>query len=430
MIDSSFIFNYLPSFYSKILVNDSGIPLFKPLFDIYATAAADAYYQAQQISTVPYLEKAPFFIKETYTTIDTLYSNSLGSGYKIDNSIVYLEGIYLDGEFTTLLPYTAKIYHNNFTNTRYILFYQDDTLVDLPIAQKCLFIKSCYKDLKTLQNTFGYLLNYNKHIPDLTNTDDDIEINYTNILADYKIYKNKLLAILYGRMNGPTMSALNIMIGMFLQLPYSTVDGIIRRITENISIGIEDSVTKKIIDHPVSITGGFNIGDEILKYELLQKNTNFLLYDQFSNPARFTQALVGNNSHRLIELLTLNYNDNEQDASLFFDSGLYWDAPGLYWDMGNHSGLYYYYAPGDIIAPNELTGGGTNISRFDTQWYDSRFNGSLNDLPYTPQIYEMLRNVSILEINSSVYSPTDIAEIVDILKKIIPKYCKLLVYSY
>ena len=410
------LYNYIPSFYKDFLVDGNGNCLLDPLFDVFANAMGDAYYQALQIAMVPYLEQASPYFKETYKSIDTSFSNRYKNGYVLDSSIIFIDTLYLDALFTIAFTGTYEIYHDIANNVRYIVFYNLASQV-IEIEQDCVFSKYCYNDLKTLQNTYGFLLKYNKSIPDYNLSATDLLINFTQITEDYVEYKNQLLAILYGRMTGPTIQTLNRLIGIFIGLPYSTVNGTIRTIDPNAkTIGIQDSKTGKIISFTLDSTASYHVGQIIEKYEILQSTQTYRLYDMFSDPARFTQFLIGNDSARLLALLTLDYSKQEQDASLYWDSVFGWDDTGLYWDMGNNTDASYS-VPGSIVAPANISSfSSSNITQFDT-WYDTRFD------PATPTsiLYEMFRNVTILEANFTI---TD--DLKNVLNSLIPVYTKLI----
>jgi len=426
-MSNNIIYNYLPSFYKDFLVDNSGSPILDPLFDNYSNCMGDLYYQALQISKVPYLETAPSYFKETYKTIDTSYSNRYKTGYKIDNSIIYFDTIYLDGLFTIAYSGTYEIYHDINNNIRYIVFLNGSPIW---MDQNCVFTQYCYNDLKTLQNTYGFLLQYSKNIPDYNLSSGDLLINFTAIDTTYTQYKNELLGILYGQMHGPTAESLNRMMGIYCGLPYSKVNGIVRSITANTSISVQDNSTGKLNIYTLSDTSTYSIGQIISKYQILQMvNVPYRIFDMFSNPARFTQILIQNNSLNVLNLLTLNHGDNEKDASLNYDSVIKWDDSTLYWDMGNNTGASYV-TPGDIVAPYGMYSiNNVNDTQFNT-WYDSRFNTGNP----TPVLYEMFKNLIIMEVNmdgDKIYGTNAyLNDLKLILNKLIPSYTKILYILY
>jgi len=413
---TNIIYNYLPSFYQNVLVDSDGSPILDPLFNNYANCMGDAYYQALQISKVPYLESAPLFFKETYKSIDTKSSNKYNNGYKIDNAIIYFNKIYLDGLFTTAYNGSWKIYHDIENDIRYIVFFN---LSNNPVFlnQDYMFVDYCYNDLKSLQNTYGFLLQHIKNIPDYNNQSSPLLINFSDINLKYIQYKNELLGILYLRMFGPTIKALNTMAGLFIGLPYSTVDGIIRS-KDSTNLYVQDNITGKIIQFTIDATSNYSIGQKISKYDILQNSLPYRIYDLFGNPARFTQILISGYMSKVLKYLTLSYSDNEKDASLNYDSLINWDDSNIFWDMGNNTGTDLSI-PFDIVAPDVLAYYDNNLTQFNT-WYDSRFGSNPTDV-----IYEMFRNIFILEQHdSSIISDT----LMGFINSIIPIYTKCILY--
>lgn len=401
MTDSSFILNFLPDFYKNNIVSEDGRSLLTPIFDNFVNAMGDQLYQAQQISILPYLFKTKFYIEETFKTIDTSNSNRYKTGYKIDNSIIKFDGLYYDGKFTLLCNISYTIYHDIAKDIRYIVFASQ-------INQDTIFVKSCRKDLKTMQKIFGVLLQHVVEIPDMSLATSDYVISYLDIESLYKKYYNELIAIQYGLVNGPSLTVLNNMVGIYSNLPYSPFDGIIINIDGN-SVTIKDNNSTDIVTLTCThINPTFYLGQRITRFTILEKPCyRFLtLYD---NPARFASYLLGYWGLLTNNLLYLNKADKEKDASLYFDSQISWDDLGVCWDMGHNYGDST--SPTDINQPY-IPSWNNNDSRFifnpyfvDTGFVDPGFvDGD------TQQIYEMFRNIIIFE-----YTDSNISSNYDVL---------------
>jgi len=411
-----FMYDYLPSFYKKQFKDANGNSLLEPLMNVWEMLYGDAVYQAMQIRQLVNFEKCPLLIHETNITIDVTLANKYRNGYKIDSEIVWLDSIYLDAAFTSAIQ-VATVYYDSATETKYVIF-QD---AFQGFMQDCVFVKACYKDKQILNRVYGELLSYSVDIlSDSVNGfvyNELIEVSLTDYLVSYNKYRTKLLALMYGLVMGPTTKVIDTAIEMWLGSVFSTVDGTIRDL-ETTSITIElDSDHSLLTIQTSTVNSTFNIGDHISKYQILEMPKH-LMYDIYSNPARFTQRLLAspdgtstNAAGGLISLLYIDTPNKEAYAYLKFDSGLDWDNPNLFWDMGNNS-LIPVIAPGNIIS---LPEDGSLVTNF-TGWTDLRFNNQ--------KIYEMFRNVSVIElVNTFTYA--DIQYLVERLK---PTYVKIFQY--
>ena len=138
-------------------------------------------------------------------------------------------------------------------------------------------------------------------------------------------------------------------------------------------------------------TVNYYIGKRVYKYDILQIQ-HYKVYDIFSDPARFTQLLLQNSGAILLSLLAIDIANKEKYASLFFDKNILFDAPDLYWDMGDNTGISH--TPTDATVYPEVW---TNslITNFSA-YVDSRWDSQ--------KLYEMFRNVFIIELDSSLQS--------------------------
>ena len=401
MTDSSFILKFLPDFYRNNMVDEDGSSLLTPLFDNYVNAMGDKLYQAQQISMMPYLFKANFYIEETFKTIDTSNSNRYKTGYKIDSSIIQFDGLYYDAKFTSICNIGYTIYQDISKDIRYIVF-------NSQINQDTIFVKSCRKDLKVMQKIFGVLLQHVVEIPDISLATSDYVISFLDIETSYKKYQNELIAIQYGLMNGPSLTVLNNMIGIYSNLPYSPFDGIIVNIDGNAVTIKDNNSTNTTTLTCTHINPELTLGQEIDRFTILEKPC-YRLLTLYTNPARFASFLLGYLGALTNNVLYLNKADNEKDASLYFDSLISWDDIGIYWDMGHSEGNLA--PPTDINQP-DIPSWEYNDTNFiindyfvDAGFVDAGFvDGD------TQQIYEMLRNLIIFE-----YTDTNISDYYNVL---------------
>jgi len=408
------MYDYLPSFYKNQFKDANGNSLLEPLMNTWEMLYGDAVYQAMQIRQLVNFEKCPLLIHETNITIDVTVANRYSNGYKIDSEIVWLDSIYLDAAFTSEVQ-IATVHYDSATQIKYVIFqgsFQE-------YMQDCVFVKACYKDKHILNRVYGSLLSYDVDIlydsVDGFSFGNIIEISIDAYLISYNRYRTRLLALMYGLVMGPTAKVIDIAIEMWLGSVFSTVDGTIRSLTSNSTILELDSDHSLLtITVPTTINAALQIGDKVSKYQILE-TPKHLMYDIYSNPARFTQMILASPDSTaaggLISLLYIDTANREEYAYLKFDSGLDWDNPNLFWDMGNNS-LMPPTDPGNIIdIPTD-----SNLITNFTGWTDLRFNDQ--------KIYEMFRNVSVIEL-SDTFTYTDIKYLVERLK---PTYVKIFQY--
>jgi len=390
-----FLFDYLPSVYKDNLSDQ-----LTPLFTQYTNCIGSMIYETQQLSQAPYLETCPLFIKEYYKTIDVSVANNIGgNNYQIDSTIIGFSDLYYDGNLTSLALSSSNftINHNTSTNIRYITL---PSALDPKVIT--LFTKTCYHQKNLLYNIFGKLLNYQPTFSFLPYG--------TNYLIREQNYKNQLLGLLYTSVKGQTVESISTGLSLFLGLQYATANSIVRNLTTT-SITLENSSDGTLTTVNGNIDSILTIGTIISKYTILEIK-NFILYDQFVDPARFTQFLLANGSQYLLSLLNIDVTDQEKYAHLDFDSNLYYDDANLYWDMGDNTGVSHTL-PGDATIYSLPSAGLiTNFSSYD----DSRFQSN--------KIYEMFRNLFILEFttNQSTQTITNVANFLNRFKPLTSKY--------
>lgn len=378
---NNFLLDYLPSFYSDYLVDENGDNLLEPLFDNQIALMGDAIFQAQQIARMPYLEKAPSLFIETYVSIDISESNIYLDGYKIDSNIIGYSDIYLDSKYSIMALQVGDydIKHDVMTGQRYIVPNGWSTAARPDVI--VLFAKYCYRDYKTLQNTFGFLTDYKINIPDFnTSVSSQYDIVYNDINAAYVNYKNQLLGLCYTIFHGSTFNSLNKGLSIFLGLKYAEFDAIVLENSSNTLILQDLSTSDKTTITSTNLRSDLTVGTKVFKYDILEAQT-FEIFDIFSEPAKFTQLVLCNEAELLLSLLNINTSDNEKYASIKYDSVIHYDDVNLYMDMGNNTGsdntfpvdATDYASPFDSLV--------TNFS----DWNDSRF---LNE-----KIYEMFRGL-------------------------------------
>jgi hypothetical protein len=357
-------------------------------------------YETQQLSQAPYLETCPLFIKEYYKTVDVSVGNNIGgNNYAIESSIIGFSDLYYDGNLTSLACSASNftINNNSVTGVRYITF---PAAFDPRVIT--LFTKTCYHQKNLLYNIFGKLLNYQPVFSFLQYG--------TEFLTQQQNYKNQLLGLLYTSVKGQTLESINIGLSIFLNLQYSTINGTVRNLTTT-SITLESSSDGTLTTITGNIDSTLTVGTIIPKYTILETK-NFNLYDQFADPARFTQFILANGSQYLLSLLNIDVTDQEKYAHLDFDSNLYYDDANLYWDMGDNTGVSHTL-PGDATIYSLPSAGLiTNFSSYD----DSRFQSN--------KIYEMFRNLFILEFttNQSTQTITNVANFLNRFKPLTSKY--------
>ncbi len=415
-MSSEFLLDYLPSFYTKDFQDANGGSLLLPIFDLYKTLYDDCLYRTIQIRQEMSFGKCPFYIHETHITIDTTIGNKYTAGghtgYKVDPEIVWIDTPYLDANMTIPLG-AVNVYYDSHNNIKFVVFQSTTNFAN---TQTCVFVRSCYKDKKLLSKVYGQLLDYHEDVLNVNNHNQVFQLDFVAITTRYAQYRQRLLALMYGRTMGPTIKVMNNAIAMFLLYTFSTVDGTVRGLSST-SITIESSTDQKLYAYTVtSPAPGLAIGSMVSKYDCLE-NVNFLLYDMFSNPARFTQTLLSYEPEmNLLELLKIDLTKDEKYAYLNYDSSINWDNNSLGWDMG--SGPAPAYSGGTAYSPASVS----PVTRFvggSTPWLDDRFNNIGQSIP--APVYEMFRNVMILEFTNHFVN-----DISYIFNKIKPTYIKLL----
>jgi hypothetical protein len=405
MSTSDFLLDYLPSFYRNFMIDENGNNLLTPIFDIYCNAMSDVIFQGQQISLVPYLENCdPIFI-ELYSTIDVTENNKYLDGYIIDSNIIKLEDLYLDAIFTKPILGTCWIKYNISKNIRYAVF-----STELPLTQSTIFVKKVYRDKEVLSNIWGNLIDYKKP-PFYANDTDGMTIDYSNIKDYLDQYKNELLALFYGSLNGPSVKTLYNGLGIFLGLKYATFDSIVTAIS-NSSITLESQDRTQTYTITCTTKPGISIGDEFSKYDLIEK-AHFLFIDIVKDPAIFTQIILSNYGEKYLSLLNIDIANGEKYAHLTYDSTISFDGDMIYWDMGDGTG-------------NSTSLSGTTLVEF----YDpeganqNRFDDWISPLFENQKFYEMFKNLFIVHTS---YDDSTIIKIKYYLDKIKPIWTKYII---
>jgi hypothetical protein len=384
-------------------MNDKdGNNLIAPIFDIYLNSISDAIFQGQQIGAVPFIELCDPIIVELFSTIDVTINNKYLDGYIIDNEIIKLEGLYLDGNFTKPVLGTYSIKHNISNNIRYIVF---DT--QLPLTQSNIFIQKVYRDKQILQNIWGNLINYKKQIPDYNTLSDGFIVDFTSIQSDLISYKNQIIALYYGLINGPSINSMRNGLGIFLGLKYATFDGIVTDLSSGVTIESLDRLTT--YNAPCIPRTDLIIGSLVKKYDLLEQPT-YTFYDIYNNPAAFTQILLEGQADKYFTLLNIDTANQEQYAHLTFDSTISFDDVNIYWDMGNGTGLV-----------KDLTGT-TLTPKYDPLTPETRFDSWVSPLFNNEKIYEMFRNLFIVRVDSATNANADFTYYLNRIKPIWTKY--------
>ena len=325
MANKYFIFDYLPSFYRDFLINENEENILLPLFTEYAKATNDAFFQAQQLSFAPYLDKCPIAIKEYYKIIDTNTSNYLsGYGYKIESDIIGYSDLYYDSTFQRTVSSTYALTRHSSNGNTYINFSPS-----LDLKTKSIYAKFCYKQKNLLKDIFGKLLNYQPTF--------SFKQYGTDFITEQENYRTKLLAYLYCSVNGQTLDSVTKSLSIFLGLKYAPFNAIVRE-SSGTSITLEDISTGNLTTISGNIKSSLSIGSVLNKYDILE-NDIFKIYDIYSDPARFTQYILANKSQNLLNLLNIDTDNNEKYAFLTYDSLTAYDANNLYWDMGNNTGI-------------------------------------------------------------------------------------------
>lgn len=403
MSNQLFMFDYLPSFYRNFMVNDNGQNILLPLFEQYANAIGDALYQSQQLSSALYLNTCPIVTKEYFKIINIKESNKVGiNSYKIESDIIGFSQIYYDVNFNIEIEASFNIYNNSSDNSKYITFNSN-----LDSRTNILYAKYCYKDKQLLKNIFGKLLNYQPNF-------DFMEYG-ENFINTQENYRNQLLAILYNSIKGQSIDVIAKSLSIFLGLKYAPFNAIVRD-NSGTSITLENIKTGNLQTINGNIKSNLIIGTVLNKYDILE-NDIFKIYDIYSDPARFTQYIIGNKSAILLNLLNIDIANQEQYAFLTYDSMVSFDNSNIYWDMGNNTGVSHTVPVGATNYP--LPTFSSVLNNF-SNYNDSRFDSQ--------KIYEMFRNIFIIQMVNNTSSET-LTEITTFLNRFKPIYTNFLLFN-
>jgi effector-binding domain-containing protein len=403
------VFNFIPSFYRDQLIDEYGQSLIEPLFNEYAKYLGDRYYSLQQCSLVRSLDSCPTYIEEICKVIDLSEDNrdknSRGQRFFIDSSIVAFDGLYYDVDFNVKCNFPYTVYSNELDNFACICF---DPPIDAKQIGK-LYAHIAYHNYHLLRDVWGKLLNYRN-------------VNYYSVNGNFfescDAYKARLIGLLSGLMNASTPSNLKKSISLFIGLTHAPIDGIIKSVFGN-------EVTIQNIDREVKVNCKkfnaikFHVGSELNKYDILDEEP-FEVYDIFSDPARFTQYVLSNYGELLYnDILKIDINKGEKYAFLLFDNNLNFDEDGLYFDMGDNSGISNIAEPGTSNYTKPSQGLVNNFKSYT----DSRINNA--------KIYEMVRNLFIVDSLAGLnYLPNYLTLLNDIkylIRRIKPSRCKCIV---
>ena len=424
-MSSEFLLDYLPSFYTTTFLDENGNNLLLPIFDLQKKLYDDCLYQAIQIRQEMSFEKCPFFIHETNITIDTTLENQHTfqgvTGYKVDPEVIWIDTPYYDANMTLPLA-NVILNYDSYNNVKFVVFESGTVFTN---TQRCVFVRNCYKDKKLLNKVYGELLNYNKDILNVNNESYVFTLDLQTITSNYMAYRQQLLALMYGLTMGPTITVMNNALGMFLLYTFSTMDGVVKDITSNV-ITVESSSDKTLRSYTTNTTDpGLSVGSLVEKYQCLDY-PSFYLYDMYSQPARFTQALLANAPYNILtKLFYLDLSANEKWAYLNWDNpNIFWDNSNLGWDMGNNINCplpngsetsYLQPYTGNLIT--QFVNGSDN-------WWDNRYTDINNSIQ---PVYEMFRNVAILEYDGIRNNIDDIKYLINRIK---PTYTKIVYINY
>jgi len=392
-VNQDFIFDFLPSFYKERMVDANGANVLAPLFEEYAKFISDLLMQAQQISLGRSLELCPTYIKEMFKTLDIRDSardpKALSQQFSIDPRTICFDGFFYDVNFTkpVLSPYT--ITRNAITNTASLQFSEP-----FDKGYPTLYVRNVYWNPHLLRDLYGRLAK-----------DINVVYDYTSLAAFVDAtekYRRRLLGIFFGLRNISTIPNIEIALGMYLGLKHAPVSGTVHSVTSkkmeirepdgNI-VAVESASRMDVIRYPV--------GTAVSKYSIVEEMP-YLVYDFYSNPARFTQYLLCEKGATLLWLLRINKSQNEKYAFLNYDAGLNYDD-GLFWDMGDNTDF-------DATPVNVVDYPRPAIElchRFDG-YSDARFNSA--------KIYEMFGNMFIVEIGDSAINRAAVADFMDRIK--------------
>jgi hypothetical protein len=342
----------------------------------------DLFYRMQQTASVRSLELCPAVIEERLKTIDisnanldTTYS---GQRFFIKSSIVAYDKLYYDYLFLNPVNINYTITVDEVNQKTYIEF-------NTPIDQKylTLYAPIAYHNPNLVRDLYGKLLNYQTVTYVYTSLED--------FIYSVEVYRQQLLAILFGMRHTTSLNNVAQCIGLWLGLQYAPYDGFVNAISAD-SISIEnllDGTTTTITATGEIDTVNYYIGKRVSKYDILQIQ-HYKVYDIFSDPARFTQLLLQDSGAVLLSLLAIDINNKEKYASLFFDKNILFDSANLYWDMGNNTGVSPDPTDATVYPEVWMSLFVTNFSAYvDSRWQSQK-------------LYEMFRNVFIVELDLSL----------------------------
>lgn len=420
------ILSFLPSFFRTQMEASDGGNLLTPLLEQYASYMGDLFCRAQQCSLIRSIETCPAVILENNKIIDVSVENQITvdgvQHFLIEDSIIALEGIYLDPLFLNPLEINCYVTMDYRKSKTYLRFDAPIANAQEPYILK-LYVKRAYHNPKFLQNFWGRLLGlehleYDHRTPSI---DPTIPVTTAsgNPLASFikyaDQYRNLLIGLLYGLMHGSSIKNMQKSLSISFGSAFALSNGfLVNEPTFENGIGIRNDKNQVIDAKVINVAiheNGLHIGDFVNKYDLLSKS-NFTIYDIHSNPSRFTFQLVKNGGKNLVDnvLKTLNYKDSEKDASLFFDNLLMFDTDGLYWDMGH----YNYDLCSDA---SEVSNYATDPGNY-SDYRDTRFGHK--------RVYTLFHNIFIVEcaIESSLLGDNKKRLMVEMIKKIRPAHSR------
>lgn len=420
------ILSFLPSFFRTQMEASDGGNLLTPLLEQYASYMGDLFCRAQQCSLIRSIETCPAVILENNKIIDTSVENQIivdgVQHFSIEDSIIALEGIYLDPLFLNPLEINCYVVMDYRKNKTYLRFDSPIANAQEPFILK-VYVKRAYHNPKFLQNFWGRLLGLGHleydHRPPSIDPTVPVTTASGNPLASFikyaDQYRNLLIGMLHGLMHGSSIKNMQKSLSISFGTEFAPTSGfLINDPALTNGIGIRND-KNQIIDAKVTSAAmgenGLYIGDFINKYDLLSKS-KFTIYDIHTNPSRFTFQLVKMGGKNLVEniLKKLNDDDDEKDASLFFDNLLTFDRDGLYWDMGRYN---YQLCSDTSEVSNYSTDPGNYFGYRDTRFEHKR-------------VYTLFHNVFIIECSiDAIFLGTDKKKLmVEMIKKIRPAHSR------
>ena len=396
------VFNFIPAFYKNQIVNENGYSLLEPLFNEYSKYLGDCYYRLQQCSLIRSIDLCPSVVEEIYKVIDLSEDNrdknSRGQRFFIDPSIVAFDALYYDAGLSVKCNATYSIQINELDGFTCICF---DPPIDAKEIRK-LYAYRAYHNYNLLRDIWGKILNH--AYPQYSYSSLDA------FISSCELYRSKLIGLLFGLMNASSLANIKKSVSLFTGLTHAPMNGLIKSIDGNV-ISIQDFDSEVTVTCKEFNSSKFHVGSEVGKYDILDIE-RFMVYDIFSDPARFTQYILSNNGEVLYnQILNIDINNNEKYAALLFDDNLSFDGDGLFFDMGNNTGISHDVAPGTTNYDKPWVALVDNFKNYT----DSRIDNF--------RLYEMLRNIFIVEFETK---PQDdvLQEIGQLIHRIKPSRCK------